>query len=1392
MPKYNLDALGNQEFEHLCQSLVQQVIGPGAKVYGMGSDGAREATFQGKAPYPSKEEQWEGNWIFQAKFHDVQQIGPKVARNFLLAELDDELSKITEKYKHPCDNFIFMTNVSLTPVFQKGIKDKIDNEIIPKYSHKIKHIHVWGAEEICRFLDAHPNIRQTYLHLLVSGDIIACLLRLIEREETNLDEIVKLYCQGCFTHEQYAAIDDAGDVEDERVALQHVFVDLDTKPPTLSQDPQVLEGLPEWLKQADENGDRTSALSYLFDDSILGLVLIGGPGEGKSTLGQYLAQIHRARLIERLNELGENIEMFEKCIPRIPFRILLREYAQWISSRNDSSGLFHYLAFQVSQESERDTNLEHIHKIVKSSPILLILDGLDEVTEKSLRTRVLDNITSFVYQVRDVLKGDLRVITTTRPYGYSQEFDPVHYLHLHLQKLSFEKATFYAKRWTRIREPNPREAERIQDTFSMCLKDKVVSVLTQTPLQVTILLVIIRARGTPPKQREELFERYMDIIYQREQKKSPELLRTESDIIYGLHKYLAYILHRRAEKNKTAALMDVSEFRKSVEKYLIHCNPLLNEKELKAKVNQIITEASQRLVLIESPQEGKVGFSLTITREFFAAAHLVDTAKDTKERDLRFKAIVKSPYWRNVALFFAGRVGRTRPGEAPSMIDVCREIDTGRADKFLKRGAELVMEMVDDRVLREPHNEISAIQYGLTLLDRGNLIELDEFLNKLNSIPDEYKERVIRPWMEERLDNIIPENLMLYADIYQKLFGMSKQLHDAIKRASEFNRKDVKLLALSQAFKNRISEIWVIKLLEELVDIVPIKGIARTLCNYWPNFRFFLNFSLSPKARISIALALLEGLDREIPSFEPLPPKVIDELSIFKPKGKFKKNLLLLWAVSQLSILSRLSVAERRYTRRSWLVEFSLPNIANPTAKAMINNNTSFIKNFYETFSNENEPFIKFLVAVFEFLSELHNPEKYIEISKKIQEEKEKYTTWPIRIVSSILRFPTGNKEELYSYHKDFCALYKQYKSEEQYKEDIEQLNEHINKNSKKIKNHPYKFIIWIDSNYDPTIEKYLDPEILNELKVWLQERGLTENALSSCSWFRLLGSDLELCELILEITERQLAKGQKQLKVDNMIAWYNWHKEKRQESEIVERLKRIFEEVLANYFTLIDPKHRQLEILYWSAISAGIVEEKYMAKLYKIFHANPDFPSMPWYAARAENAWPTLINMLKSGNQEAARLTAITLSEISQDRFFQHRRKTIKKAKAWVGDKYWEFTKDKEDTWRPKYIEGMAQCQLKWAEKSQEWLKAIKEDNTEELQSAWCRVVEKAHYHNIEDRNALFDLLLHILDSGDTFAKVIRVASLRRLHEIVSEVETVEFDEEMLNLPLSRRTSLS
>lgn len=81
MPRYRLNALGDVEFEGLVQALLKRIVGPGTTSFGPGRDGAREATFTGAAPYPSKIEEWAGDWIFQVKFHDTDQTGPARARS---------------------------------------------------------------------------------------------------------------------------------------------------------------------------------------------------------------------------------------------------------------------------------------------------------------------------------------------------------------------------------------------------------------------------------------------------------------------------------------------------------------------------------------------------------------------------------------------------------------------------------------------------------------------------------------------------------------------------------------------------------------------------------------------------------------------------------------------------------------------------------------------------------------------------------------------------------------------------------------------------------------------------------------------------------------------------------------------------------------------------------------------------------------------------------------------------------------------------------------------------------------------------------------------------------------------------------------------------------------
>jgi hypothetical protein len=1391
MPRYNLDALGHERFESLCQALLQQIIGHGVKVFGMGSDGSREATFSGKAPYPSATEQWDGRWIFQAKFHDTQQIGHKRARTILLSELDEELAKITEKYEYPCDNYILMTNVSLTPAFQKGTKDRIANEIVPKYRRKIENIDVVGAEEICCFLDNHPNIRQAYIDLLVAGDITACLLGYVGSKKADLEELVRLYCQGSFIHEQSAALDDAGDIEDKPVALHRVFIDLDVKPQACPPDPEILERSQIWLKEAAEDEDRTSALSYLLDDSILNSVLIGGPGEGKSTLGQYIAQIHRARLIGKLSEVCENYKALEECEARVPFRVFLREYAQWITSRSNSDSLFHYIATLVSRESGRDAGPETIHEIVKSNPILLILDGLDEVSEKKLRRRVLENITSFADQIRDVLRGDLKIVASTRPYGYSREFDPSHYLHLTLQKLSSEKALIYSELWIKNRELDTREAERISSTIDTCVKDKVVCFLLQTPLQVTILLVIIRARGTPPKQREELFERYADIIYQREQKKRPELLRTEFDTIYGLHQYLAYILHRRAGEDKTAALMDMNDFRQKISEYLVHGNPLLTGSDLEAKVNQIITEASQRLVLIESPQEGKVGFGLAGTREFFAAAHLVDTARNTKERDLRFKAIVRCPHWRNVALFFAGRVGRTRPGEVASMIDVCREIDTEGIDKCVRRGAEFVVDMVDDRDLREPHNEIGAIQYGLSLFDRRFAEDPERYATKLKGLPEQYKERIIRPWFEERLRSADVESIDVYADVYSCIFGFGDPLLAAIKRGANLGSDEIRLWALSKSLEHKVVEPWVIELLEDMVEIFPLDELSRALEEHWQNFEHYLAFPLSESSRRGLAVALNRGVRYRIPPFGtpfgPVPPQLLDDLSRIDPTGKPRENFLYLWAQCQLMRMSALS-SGRKGRPALWPIS-ALPSFSNPAVSAVIGENAGYFKEFCETFCKDGNELSKVLTALFDFLLDPDDFSKYVRLSKQFHEAKE-LNYLPRVEISVILGSLPRNENELRESHNGLLALRRCCSSEERYREVSERLHGILRRQSEKVPTHANKICLWTYSGFDTEIRKSLDSDIMDKVEVMLGTWKLPLSVLR-LYWVVYFTRRIELrdLELYFDALEKRIAEG---LNVTELMPFwindYEWSKPHTdRESDLCGRIRNILERLLSDYSNADSSADDNIEVLYAISLGANVINETHLMKIYEIARKNKDFASSYFFSEFVSKE--SIEGMLKSESEGVVRMAALTLSSMLnwQVKYIDPKNRV----EGWIGDKFWELAKNRGDIWHTKYIEGMARCKLKWAENHREWFEDLTKADSIDLQKAWSQVIRRAGYCDDQDRDTLANLLVSILESRGTFPRSIRIAASSRLLELVQEMEPAAFEEESLGLPLALRLGL-
>lgn len=99
MGDYNLCGLSPRSFEQLIQTLAARVLGPGLVIFGDGPDGGREATFEGRVPYPSEADRWSGYTVVQAKFKQ-KTAGAGPDGKWAVDQLRAELEKFASRRKH--------------------------------------------------------------------------------------------------------------------------------------------------------------------------------------------------------------------------------------------------------------------------------------------------------------------------------------------------------------------------------------------------------------------------------------------------------------------------------------------------------------------------------------------------------------------------------------------------------------------------------------------------------------------------------------------------------------------------------------------------------------------------------------------------------------------------------------------------------------------------------------------------------------------------------------------------------------------------------------------------------------------------------------------------------------------------------------------------------------------------------------------------------------------------------------------------------------------------------------------------------------------------------------------------------------------------------------------
>lgn len=681
MSKYSFARMLPNDFEAMVQALLEKTYRNGGNLiqFGLGKDGGREATWTQPPNHPeySQPANQASNvpkeWVFQVKYHDLDQRGWSIARDAVIEDLEKELEKIVHKYKVPCHAYVMITNVPFTGARNVGTRDKV-TAIAKKWNRHIPDIYVWDAADLSRMLDADEGVRTAYIDTILTGDTLKAIYKEANFKGDRRKSAFKGYLKFVTEREGTARAEEAGDKPD--LPLAEVFIDLTLKIRDSKRERSI-----EWLKE--ENILKDSSTSTLLPENLTQvrasfalffadepyILLLGGPGLGKSTLTQFLTLYQAARtfpsdlalrLAGRLKlPDGVNAKDLDAYVrPRFPFRVELRLYARWISEQQQNqrtSELARYIAEALINANTSSTlEMDDVFDLASKDPILLILDGLDEVPNPETRRQIIENLQIFLRRI-DSEQGDIQVILSSRPKGYSGEFEGLEPLTWELNELERSDFDEYCDQWlkNRIRDVDGRSEAK--ERISRGMMSEAVQRLAQSLLQATVILTIVQGKIEIPHQRHILYKKYVEVIFDREKNKS-QIVSDRGNDLLRLHERVGYELHCKMEQTRIEAL-DRDTFRNYVLNVLENYSGTeLGKKTFRDVADEIIDAATDRLCLLvgKGKDQTDVDFVVQQFREYFAAVYLFN--HPNADPDQVFAMLVRrGAYWAYVLQFYVAQ-----------------------------------------------------------------------------------------------------------------------------------------------------------------------------------------------------------------------------------------------------------------------------------------------------------------------------------------------------------------------------------------------------------------------------------------------------------------------------------------------------------------------------------------------------------------------------------------------------------------------------------------------------------------------------------------------------------------------------------------------------------------
>ena len=609
--------------------------------------------------------------------------------------------------------------------------------------------------------------------------------------KSDLQTTLHNFLQKELLSDEFVNLEQAGHDVDERISLAQVFVDL-----PIVDEPQGVDAFDveedadfSFENHMQDSSDRgfikamLAVSSERLDPKSLAsgtigqrprprdstpmrgrFVLVGGPGQGKTTVGQFICQIFRASIISRrpqellsaethralslINEHCNEEGIDLSVVPRFPFRIVLNEFASALSSESLAhiNSVLSFIAHHIEKRTDRTMSIEDLGNWFARYPSVIILDGLDEVPSSSNRDQVLEAIRDFWIDASNA-NADILSIATTRPQGYNEDFSPTLYHHQRLAPLSTTLGKHFAQRLADVRYGSDTDRkEKVLSRLDRSFENESTSRLMRSPLQVTIMTALVDRMGQPPQARWNLFKAYYDVIYQREVERdipASSILRQYQPDINAIHNRVGLLLQIDSERSgRTDAKLSTQRFMSLVKERLLEEGH--EGHGLEDLTQQILDAAAQRLVFLVGLESNQVGFEIRSLQEFMAAESLMEGGDEDVQR--RLLEIAPLPNWRNVFLFASGKCFGERQHLRDTVHSICATLNETDGDEVAGSyliGSGLAMDLLEDGLSRhQPKFVHSLARIAIRALDVPN----DSFQIQLANV---YEDQLQSIYVEE-------------------------------------------------------------------------------------------------------------------------------------------------------------------------------------------------------------------------------------------------------------------------------------------------------------------------------------------------------------------------------------------------------------------------------------------------------------------------------------------------------------------------------------------------------------------------------------------------------------------------------------------------------------------